>query len=99
MKFFRSERVSSLIKEELNKIILREIEFENAVVTILDVNVSRRLEEGVVKIAVYPSNKGPDALIELMRQRDKLQFLLMRKMNIKPMPRLIFQLEQGASLE
>ena len=68
MKYHRSERVSSLIKEELNKIILRELEFNDAVMTIIDVNVSDKLEEAVVKFAVYPSNKGPDVLFQLVKK-------------------------------
>ncbi len=93
MKFHRSERVSSLIKEELNQIILREMEFDEAVVTIIDAEVASDLETVIVKISVYPSNKGPDVLVELLKRRSHLQFLLLRKINIKPMPRLMFKLD------
>jgi len=94
MKFHRSERVSSLIKEELNQIILRELEFNGAIVTIIDAEVASDLETVVVKIGVYPSNKGPDVLVKLLKMRSHLQFLLLRKINIKPMPKLMFKLEQ-----
>ncbi|MEK7114892.1 MAG: ribosome-binding factor A [Patescibacteria group bacterium] len=94
MKFHRSERVSSLIKEELNQIILRELEFDGAVVTIIDAEVASDLETVMVKVGVYPSNKGPDVLVQLLKRRPHLQFLLLRKINIKPMPKLMFKLEQ-----
>lgn len=93
MKYHRSARISSLIREELNGLLLKEIEFEGAVVTITDVAVSEKLKEAIVKISVYPSQKGPDVLFALVRRRPRLQFLLLRKINIKPMPKLVFQLE------
>ncbi len=98
MKYYRSARVSSLIKEELNKIILKELEFEGAVVTILEVEISDRLKEATVKITVYPSNKGADVLLSLIEKRARLQFILLRKINFKPMPKLIFKLEEGEIL-
>ena len=93
MKYHRNERIASLIKEELNNLILREVEFSGAVVTIVDIEVSEDLDKALVKIAVFPNNKGPDALVALENHRRKLQFLLMRKMNIKPMPKLVFKLD------
>lgn len=94
MRQYRSQRMSSLFKEELNKIIKKELEFEGAVVTILDIEVDKDLEEALVKIVVFPSEKGPDVLLELLNKRARLQFLLLRKVNVKPMPKIIFKLVQ-----
>ena len=94
MRFHRSQRISSLIKEELSKFFLREFEFEGAVVTILDVLVLDKLEEATVKISVYPSEKGPDVFFKLTKNRRRLQFAMSRKLNIRPMPRLVFELEK-----
>ena len=93
MKFHRRERIASLLQAQLNKLLLKEVEFNEAVVTIVDIKVSAKIEEAIIKIAVYPSHKGPDALQILHDCRGKLQFLLLRKMNIKPMPKLVFKLE------
>lgn len=94
MRFHRPQRVASLIREKLSAIFLREAEFNGAMVTIIDVAVDDRLIKATVKIGVYPSIKGPDVLMALFSQRNKLQFLLSRKINIKPMPSLVFQLAQ-----
>jgi ribosome-binding factor A len=99
MRFHRSQRVGSLIQEELSKLFLEELEFEGAVVTILEVAVSSKLEEAKVKLAVYPSNKKADVLFALTKKRRELQFILMRKINIKPMPRLIFELEKDHNID
>ena len=94
MKHHRKERIGSLIQEELGKIIQKEVEFDRAVVTIVDVSVSDDLEDAIVKLGVFPPEKGPDVLLGLVKARPRLQFLLHRKLNIRPMQKIIFQLAQ-----
>ena len=95
MRFFRSQRVSSLICEELSKILEREMEFPGALVTITEVEVEKKLESARVMVSVIPSERGSDALLALGKEAGHLQHLLNRKMNIKPMPRIIFELDHG----
>ena len=95
MRFFRSDRVSEVIRRELAKIILREVEFEDALVTITAVEVDKKLEHAKVLVSVIPSASGPAALAELQKATGRLQYLLMQKMNIKPMPRISFDLDHG----
>lgn len=95
MKFFRSERVSSLYREELSKLMIREIDFHGALVTITDVEIDKKLEHAKVKVSVIPSNKGDLVLKALDSQAGHLQHLLMKKVNIKPMPRIAFSLDRG----
>ena len=95
MRFHRPERVSDLIIEELNKLILREIEVPGALITITDVEVLKDLSQATVKVSVYPSEKSEKVLKILKKMRNKLQFLLLRKLNIKPMPQIAFKLDIG----
>jgi ribosome-binding factor A len=92
---FRSERVGKLIREKLAKIIIREVEFDNALVTITSVEVDKKLEHAKVNVSVIPSAAGEAALKELTKRAGSLQFLLMKKINIKPMPRIAFALDRG----
>lgn len=92
---FRSERVSKLIREELAKIIIREVEFSDALVTITAVEVDKKLEHAKVSVSVIPSSSGPAALADLLKRAGALQYLLMKKINIKPMPRIAFELDRG----
>lgn len=91
----RPERVSDLIIEELNNLMLREIEVPDALVTITDVEVLKDLSRAVVKISVLPSEKSDLALKILEKNRSHLQYLLLRKMNIKPMPQIFFKIDRG----
>ncbi len=72
----RPERVSDLIIEELNKIILKEIEIPDALITITDVEVVKDLSRAVVKISVLPSEKAEEAVKILERRSRHFQFLL-----------------------
>ena len=95
MRFFRKDRVASLIQEELGHLMLRELEFNGALVTITSVDVQKDLEAADVNVSVLPSEQGEEIMKLLRAQQKHLQFLLLRKMNIKPMPTIIFKLDHG----
>lgn len=92
----RSERVSALIKEELGKIILRDIEFPGLLVTITDVSADEKLEGAKIAISVIPEAKSKEALTILETQAGDLQWKLLKKLNIRPMPRIRFVHDTGA---
>lgn len=92
----RAERVQSLVQEELSKIIVREIEFPvGALATITSVEVDKKLEMAEVFVSVIPSSAAVEAMRLLTKSAGELQYLLMKKMNIKPMPRIHFELDRG----
>lgn len=95
MKFYRRERISKLILEELNNWISKELEFRGALVTLTDVEVSPDLEVAIVKFSVIPSDKAPEAFKILEQFTSRLQGWLLKKINIKPLPRLRFELDRG----
>jgi len=94
---FRSLRVKNLIQTELGKIFTKDIEF-GAFVTIADIEVDAKLEEAIVKVSVIPEEKGKEVFDFLEKEKKSLQFKLLKKMNIKPMPRLKFGLIRGEEL-
>ncbi|HUZ92617.1 MAG TPA: ribosome-binding factor A [Candidatus Paceibacterota bacterium] len=91
----RSLRVSKLIREELAKIILREFEFPGALVTITEVEVADKLESAKVLVSVIPSKSAVGVMRKLGASAGELQHLLLKKVNIKPMPRIVFELDHG----
>ncbi len=95
MRFHRSERVESLIQHQLGGIITRELEFSGALVTIMAVEADRKLEHAAVRVSVMPVEREADAMQLLGREAGRLQHLLMKKINIKPMPRISFVLDRG----
>lgn len=93
MKTFRNLRVASLVEHELNKLFLQKLEFENALVTITAVEVSSDLLQAKVRLGVIPFEKGPEIFKLLEKRKKELQYRLLRKINIKPMPSLKFEIE------
>jgi len=93
---FRPLRVSNVIRDELGKMILREIEFPTGwLCTITNVEVDKKLEIARVKVSVLPSSEETAALRILRDRQGELQHFLNRKMRIKPMPRISFEPDHG----
>ena len=92
---FRNLRVANLIRDELSEIILRELEFSGALLTITEVKSDKKLEGAEVRVSVIPSQKSTEVLSELNSKAGFLQHLLNKKLNIKPMPRIRFEIDPG----
>lgn len=92
---FRNLRVAKLIEEELSRIIMKELEFDGALVTITGVEVLKDLSRAKIKLAILPAEKAPSALTAISESAGRLRHLLLKKINIKPMPRLVFELDSG----
>ncbi|MDO8430068.1 MAG: ribosome-binding factor A [bacterium] len=93
--FKRHQRVESLILEELNKLILKELEFPGALVTLSGIDVQKDLDYSNVNVSVIPVQKSVDVLKILDASRRHLQHLLLRKINIRPMPEIRFKIDYG----
>lgn len=93
---YRPERVSSLIKQELSAIIIKNVEFSAGhLVTITKIEVDKKLEHAKIGISVLPSEGAEKVLNILGKCAGHLQYLLMKRVNIKPLPRIIFEIDRG----
>jgi len=73
----------------------RELEFPGALVTITEVDVTKKLDYAEVMVSVIPEKFEAAAMEKLAAATGHLQHLLMKKINIKPMPRIAFVLDRG----
>ena len=95
---YRNLRVAELIKEELSRIFLKELDLaEGVFLTITQVEVDKKLLEAKVKLGILPYEKGPETFKYIESRKRKLQFLLSRKIEIKPMPTLKFEISEEKS--
>ena len=92
---YRPSRVSKLIREELAKILEREIETPNALATIITVDVDKKCGHARVGLSVIPNEAKEGALLLFKGAEKKLQQELMKKIHMKPMPRIEFYLDHG----
>ncbi len=94
---FRRERLSSLIREEIAKIVSRELEFpEGRLVTITQVDVSRDSKEAVVKFSVFPSDEKGEGKKILNKHRNLIQSRLFKAIEIAVVPKIRFEHDKGA---
>jgi len=90
------EKVNELIRQELGKIILEEEEFGAGVlVTLMAVKTAPDLLDATVFISVLPTKQGPAALKQLTGHAPHLQFLLVRKLSMHPVPKIKFILDRS----
>ena len=95
MSYQRYQRVTSLLQEQLNKVILREMEFAGALVTVTEVQVQKDLDYADVYVSVIPNDREQEIFKMLVEKQKYLEHVLFKKINIKPMPVIRFLLDKG----
>lgn len=84
-------RVNQLIKKELGKILYKEVELpEGALVTITRVATTSNLIQARVYISTMPESQNNEVLTILNKSLYGLQQKLNKKINMRPMPKIIF---------
>jgi ribosome-binding factor A len=63
----------------------------------MEVDIDKKMERAKIRVSVIPSAKEEAALEELARNAGRLQHMLLKKINIKPMPRIMFEIDHGAA--
>lgn len=87
----RIQKVNELLKRELGKIILKELEFpRDTLITITNVESSPDLREAKIWVSVIPGNQISLALQVLKRDIYNLQKKLDKRLKMRPVPRIEF---------
>lgn len=95
----RIQRVNQLIKKELSKILLKEVDFpQGTLVTVTRVETLSNLQEAKVFISVMPEEKNPKVLEILNKLIYELQQKLNRRLKMRPTPKIRF-VEEKATRE
>jgi len=94
MPSHRLFQVNELIRQELNSLFLAEVDFPvNCLATIVDVQTAKDLRHAKVWLSVMPVGYTKKVLDKLNRNAGHLQFLLKKKLNLKPIPSLHFAVD------
>jgi len=87
----RIPQVNKLIRRELSKIILKEVEFpKDTLVTITRVQTSSNLIQAKVYISVMPENQASRILQILNQQIFNLQQIINKRLRMRPIPKIKF---------
>jgi ribosome-binding factor A len=91
----RQLRLNELVKRELSAIITRELNFDGALVTINDVDVTPDMKSAHVFVSVLGSGQSESVLNKLEENRPALQAELSRRVVLKYTPHLVFHLDRS----
>lgn len=92
----RINQVNSLIAKEIGELFLKEIEWPpGCLVTVSKVETSRDLGAAKVFISIIPDDKQNEILAKINQKTSKLQFLLNKKLVMRQVPRLVFEVDQS----
>lgn len=94
----RIDKVNSLLEHEISKIMQREVAFPaGALVTLTHVETTSNLIEAKAYISVLPEDKIDKALAVLKKEVFGIQQKINKKLNMRPIPKIIFVKDEAVS--
>ncbi len=89
-------KVNELIKQEVGKLILSEMNFPaDVLATVIEVEASKDLRYADVFISVFPYEKAAEVIAALKERIYFLQKIINKKLSMKPLPRIRFVIDEG----
>ena len=95
MSQYKKERLESVLKSEISQIINKDIETHKAIVTITEIQISKKNETAKIGISIIPENKKNLVFEELKKSQGFIQRKLIKKINIHFVPQIDFILDEG----
>lgn len=96
MSKFRSLKLRDYLRDNIGRIIIEEMDFEEDVlVTVIRTELTKKLGGIDVFISVYPTKYGENIIEQINKRLPYLQMLLRKKMRIKSIPRMRLVLDKG----
>ena len=90
----RIQRVNEIIKQEISKIILKQIDFDDILVTVTNTDTSPDLKNCKIRISVIPTDKNDLALKTIEKNIYHLQQELNKRLHLKFTPKIRFEIDQ-----
>lgn len=89
-------KLNQLIKQEISKLIFREIEFQRGVlVTVTSVDTSVDIQYAKIRISVIPQDKEEEVLRILNKEIYQFQDSLNKKLVLRHVPKISFEIDQS----
>ena len=91
----RIKRINQLVKEKIADILLREMSFDNVLITVQNVDTSKDLKYAKVGISIMPFEKSEEILKILQKQTFRIQKGLNKAIEIRIIPQIKFEIDMG----
>ena len=95
MKPHRNTKIASVIQAELSCFFARDCDFRGALVTVIGVEIGEDLLNARVKIGIIPHEKSPEVFQCLQGEKRTLQHKLLKKMRLRRVPTLQFEIVEN----
>jgi len=86
----RIEKVNSLLEQEISKIISRDFDFTDTLITLTHVDATANLIEARAYISVMPIDKTEHVIKVLNKGVYNVQKKINKKLNMRPIPKIMF---------
>ena len=90
----RIKKINKLLKEEVSKVILREVDLSECLITVTRVNASPNLQEAKIYVSVMPTDRSDEIFSFLNKNIYDIQQQLNNRLNMRPVPKIIFKEEK-----
>lgn len=91
----RLDRVNELLRREISSVVQRDFEWNQALVTISEVDVTQDLKEAKVYVSVL-GGSAPGVLDQLERKRGFIQSKVAKRVVLRNTPVLMFRQDSSA---
>lgn len=94
----RISKINDLIRQHINDIILKDLSLKEGVfVTIAKVDTSSDLRYTRIFVSIFPEKERDYAMKTLEKEIYGIQGALNKKLQMRPLPKIIFQLDTTES--
>lgn len=95
MSVYRNDRLASILRAGLGKIIGRDYEWSDALVTITSVSVDKGGLKATVKVGIIPKEKELECYNMLTARRKEMEHKLLKSLRVRRVPTLVFQIQNS----
>lgn len=90
----RIQKINELLRQEVSQLLLKEVDFDDILVTVISVDTSPNLSQAKIKITCLPTERGERALRIINKDIYQIQQQLNKKLNMRFVPKLIFEIDK-----
>ncbi len=90
----RLKKLNDLLRDEAGKILKKELELNDALVTVVRADISPTLEHATIWISVFPESQEGQALREINQNIYSLQQALNKRLVMRPVPKIRFEIDR-----
>jgi len=90
----RLKKLNDLLRDEAGKILKKELEFNDVLVTVVRADISPTLEHATIWISVLPESKRETALQKINQKIYNLQQILNERLAMRPVPKIRFEIDK-----